>query len=56
MFKMIERPAGCEIRFVIRFLNARYVKPADIHRQMWEVYGENAMSDGMVKETSSTTD
>jgi hypothetical protein len=23
---------------------------------MWEVYGENAMSDGMVKETSSTTD
>jgi transposase len=23
------------------------VKPADIHRQICEVYGENAMSDGM---------
>jgi hypothetical protein len=31
------------------FLNARNVKPADIHRQIFEVYGENAMSDGMVK-------
>jgi hypothetical protein len=25
------------------------VKPADIHRQICEVYGENAMSDGMVR-------
>jgi hypothetical protein len=30
-------------------LNARNVKPADIHRQICEVYGENAMSDGMVR-------
>ena len=49
MFKMIERPADCEIRSVIRFLNARNVKPADIHRQICEVYGENAMNDGMVR-------
>ena len=49
MFKMIERPADCEIRSVIRFLNARNVKPADIHRQICEVYGKNAMSDGMVR-------
>jgi hypothetical protein len=49
MFKMIERPADCEIQSVIRFLNARNVKPADIHRQICEVYGENAMSDGMVR-------
>ena len=49
MFKMIERPANCEIRSVIRFLNARNVKPADIHRQICEVYGETAMSDGMVR-------
>jgi hypothetical protein len=48
MFKMIERPADCEIWSIIRFLNARNVKPADIHRQICEVYGENAMSDGMV--------
>jgi hypothetical protein len=49
MFKMVERPAECEIRSVIRFLNARNVKPADIHRQICEVYGENAMSNGMVR-------
>jgi hypothetical protein len=49
MFKMMERPADCEIRSVISFLNARNVKPADIHRQICEVYGENAMSDGMVR-------
>jgi transposase-like protein len=44
MFKMIERPADCEIRSVIRFLIARNVKPADIHCQMCEVCGENSMS------------
>jgi hypothetical protein len=49
MFKMIERPADCEIRSVISFLNARNVKPADIHRQIFEVYGENAISDGMMR-------
>jgi hypothetical protein len=30
-------------------LNARNVKPADIHCQICEVYGENATSDGMVR-------
>jgi hypothetical protein len=49
MFKMIQHPADCEIRSVIRFVNARNVKPADIHCQICEVYGENAMSDGMVR-------
>jgi hypothetical protein len=49
MFKTFERPTNCEIRSVIRFLDARNVKPADIHRQICEVYGENAMSDGMVR-------
>jgi transposase len=49
MFKMIKRPADCEIRPVIRFLNARNVKPADIHSHICEVYGANAMSDGTVR-------
>jgi hypothetical protein len=49
MFKTIERPADCEVRSVIRFLNAINVKPADIHRQICEACGENAMSDGMVR-------
>ena len=30
-------------------MNARNVKPADSHCQICEVYGENAMSDGMVR-------
>jgi hypothetical protein len=46
---MIERATDCEIRSVIRFLNTRNVKLADIHRQIREVYGENATSDGMVR-------
>ncbi|KDR07827.1 hypothetical protein L798_02648 [Zootermopsis nevadensis] len=49
MFKKIERPADREIRSVIRFLNARNVRPVDIHRHISEIYGENAMSDGMVR-------
>ena len=46
---MIERPADCEIWSVIHFLNVRNVKPADIYRQIFEVYGENAISDGMMR-------
>ncbi|GBN78920.1 hypothetical protein AVEN_149823-1 [Araneus ventricosus] len=47
MFKTIADPADCEVRSVIRFLNAKKVKPAEIHRQLVEVYGENVMTDGM---------
>jgi len=49
MFKTIEGAADCEIRTVIRFLNARNVLPSEIHHQIYQVYGENAMSDGMVR-------
>ncbi|KFM64801.1 Histone-lysine N-methyltransferase SETMAR, partial [Stegodyphus mimosarum] len=45
----ISSPADCEIRAVIKFLNARNVKPAEIYRQVTEVYGEYAISDGMVR-------
>jgi len=48
MFKTIEGAADCEIRTVIRFLNARNVLPSEIHHQICQVYGDNAMSDGMV--------
>jgi hypothetical protein len=34
---------------VIRFLNARNMKLADIHRQLCEVYGEHAMSDSVIR-------
>jgi hypothetical protein len=36
-------PARCEVRAVIRVLNAKGVKPIDIHRQLTEVYGESCM-------------
>jgi len=49
MFKTIEGAADCEIRSVIRFLNSRNVLPSDIHHQICQVYGDNAMSDGMVR-------
>jgi hypothetical protein len=32
MFKKIEKPAACEMRSVIRFLNTKNTKPAEIHR------------------------
>ena len=49
MFKTIEGATNCEIRSVIRFLNARNVLPSEIHYQIYQVYGDNAMSDGMVR-------
>jgi len=49
MFKKIEGAADCEIRPVIRFLNARNVLPGEIHHQICQVYGDNEMSDGMVR-------
>jgi hypothetical protein len=45
----IENPTSCEIRSVIKFLNAKNVCPAEIYWQACEVHGENAMSDGMVR-------
>jgi len=49
MFKTIEGAADCEIRSVIRFLNARNVLPSEINHQICQVYGHNAKSDGMVR-------
>ena len=49
MFETIEGAANCEIRSVIRFLKARNVLPCEIHHQTFQVYGDNAMSDGMVR-------
>jgi len=49
MFKTIEGAAYCEIRSVIRFLKARNVLPSEIYHQIFQVYGDNAMSDGMVR-------
>jgi len=49
MFKTIGVASDCEMRSVIRFLNARSVLPSEIHHQICQVYGDNAMSDGIVR-------
>jgi len=49
MFKTIEGAADCEIWSVIHFLNSRNVLPSEIHYQICQVYGDNAMSGGMVR-------
>jgi len=48
-FKTIKGAADYEIRFVIRFLNARNVLLSEIHQQICQVCGANATSDGMVR-------
>ena len=45
MFKTIEGAADCEIRSIIRFLNARNVLPSEIHHQICQVYGDNVTSE-----------
>ena len=45
----ISNLADCEVRGVIRFLQAENVRPSEIHRRLVAVYGEhvmNAASDG----------
>jgi len=49
MFKTIEEASNCEIQSVIRFVDARNVLSSEIHHQICQVYGDNAMSGGMVR-------
>jgi len=49
MFKTIEGAADCEIQSVIRFLNTRNVLQSEIHHQICQVNGDNAMSVGIVR-------
>jgi len=49
MFKKTDNPAACEMRPALRFLNAKNMTPAEIHRQLCDVYGEHAMSSSVVR-------
>ena len=40
----IQSPAKCEVLSVIRFLNAKYERLAEIHKQIFAVYGNPAIS------------
>ena len=40
----ISNPADCEVRGVIRFLQAENVRPSEIRRRLVAVYGEHVMN------------
>ena len=48
MFKKIENPTASEMRSVIRFLNAKNMKPGEIHHQFCDMYAEHATSSSVV--------
>lgn len=50
MSAVIENPAKCELRGVIRFLWAKNLSAAEIHRELCTVYGPNIMSEGVVRQ------
>ena len=49
MFKTIDHPADYKMRSLIRFLTAKNASAAEIHRQISDVYGPNAMSSSKVR-------
>uniref|UniRef100_A0A1B6H603 Mos1 transposase HTH domain-containing protein n=1 Tax=Homalodisca liturata TaxID=320908 RepID=A0A1B6H603_9HEMI len=49
MAATINSPASCELRSVIRFLQAEGCSAAEIHRRMSVVYGEHCMSDSAIR-------
>ena len=44
----IQSPAKCEVRSVLRFLNAKCERPAEIHKQIVAVYGNVMNRSGAV--------
>lgn len=50
MCAAIANPASCEVRSVIRFLLAKNLKPIEIYRQLCEVYGNNVITEGGVRQ------
>ena len=49
MNALISTPADCEVRGVIRFLQAENVRPCEIHRRLVAVYGEHVMNADSVR-------
>jgi hypothetical protein len=50
MWALADSPASCELRAVIRFLHARNLSAVEIHCELCEVYGQNVMSEGTVRQ------
>ena len=49
MKALISTPADCEVRGVIRFLQAENVRPCEIHQRLIAVYGEHVMNTAGVR-------
>ena len=49
MNALISTPADCEVRGVIRFLQAGKVRPCEIHQRLVAVYGEHVMNAASVR-------
>jgi hypothetical protein len=56
MCPVIDNPASCEIRAVIRFLHAKNISAAEMHSELCVVYGQNVMSEGSVSQCQRWVD
>ena len=43
MGALIPAPADCEVRSLIKFLNAQSIAPIEIHRQLCQIYGHSRL-------------
>jgi hypothetical protein len=50
MCPAINNPTSCEIHAVIYFLRAKNMSAAEIHYELYVVYGQNVMSEGTVRQ------
>jgi hypothetical protein len=50
MCPAIDNRACCEIRPVIRFLYAKNMSAAEIHRELCAVYGQNIVREGNIRQ------
>jgi len=50
----ISNPADCEVRGMIRFLQAENVRPNKIHRRLVAIYGDHVMNAASVRKWCTT--
>lgn len=50
MCAAIENLATYVVRSMIKFMLAKNYKPIDVHRQLYEIYGNEIMSESRVKQ------
>jgi hypothetical protein len=50
MCPAIDSPARCEIRTPFRFLRAKIMSAAEIHRELCAIYGQGVMNEGSIRQ------